>query len=95
LRTGPSPRNAYRFKAGFINSPSCEACGASCETHAHFVLQCPKWERLRQPLCTACRDAELLGPLYFSVLLSHPKIFSAMVTFVEETGRFAMEVSAS
>ncbi|KAJ7892334.1 hypothetical protein B0H14DRAFT_2335405 [Mycena olivaceomarginata] len=63
LRTGPCPLNEYRFKAGFTNSPACEACGAATETRVHFILECPRWDPFRQPLYVAARE---LGPLHLS-----------------------------
>ncbi|KAJ7924306.1 hypothetical protein B0H13DRAFT_2580657 [Mycena leptocephala] len=62
LRTGPSPLNHYRHKAGFIASPACEACGAASETRANFILECPAWEPHRQPLHSACRKVDTFGP---------------------------------
>ncbi|KAJ7820161.1 hypothetical protein B0H14DRAFT_2168978, partial [Mycena olivaceomarginata] len=50
LRTGPSFLNVHPHKAGFTHSPACEACGAAKEMRAHFILECPAWESLRQPL---------------------------------------------
>jgi ribonuclease HI len=89
LRTGPSFLNSHRFKSGFVNSPACEACGAAHETRAHFLLECPLWEPLRQPLHAASRSAELFGPLHVSPLLTHPKLLKALGKFVEDTGRFS------
>ncbi|KAJ6514382.1 hypothetical protein C8R47DRAFT_920978, partial [Mycena vitilis] len=88
LRTGPSQLNEYRFKAGFIASPSCMACGAAVETRAHYILECPAWEPHRQPLHHACRTIGLYGPLHLSPLLNEPKLLKAFAKFIEATGRF-------
>ncbi|KAJ7893176.1 hypothetical protein B0H14DRAFT_2218529, partial [Mycena olivaceomarginata] len=85
LRTGPCPLNEYRFKAGFTNSPACEACGAATETRVHFILECPRWDPFRQPLYVAARE---LGPLHLSPLLSHSKSLKPFAKFVEATHRF-------
>ena len=42
LCTSPSPLNTCRYKAGFITSPACTACGAASESRAypstdHFI----------------------------------------------------------
>jgi hypothetical protein len=86
LRTGQSYLNAYRFKAGFIDSPACDACGAPFETRAHFLLECPVWEPLRQPLHRASKAAGLFGPLHLTPLLSNPKLLKATAKFVESKG---------
>ncbi|KAJ6469790.1 hypothetical protein C8R47DRAFT_913127, partial [Mycena vitilis] len=88
LRLGPSPLNEYRFKAGLTGSPACAACGAAVETRAHFVLECPAWEHLRQPLHDACRAIGLFGSLHLSPLLANPKLLKPFAKFVESTGRF-------
>jgi ribonuclease HI len=88
LRTGPSFLNAHRFKSGFTDSPACDACGAAFETHAHFLLDCPAWEPLRQPLHVASRAAGLFGPLHISPLLTNPKLLKPFSKFVEDTERF-------
>lgn len=61
LRTGPSPLNDYRHKAGFVASPACEVCGAAVESRAHYLLECPAWEPHRQPLHAASRSGGRLG----------------------------------
>ncbi|KAF8142185.1 hypothetical protein K438DRAFT_1473863, partial [Mycena galopus ATCC 62051] len=88
LRTGPSFLNVHQHKAGFVSSPACQACGAAKETRAHFILECPVWEPLHQPLHTACRAIGIYGPLHVSPLLSNPKLLKAFGAFVEATGRF-------
>ncbi|KAJ6566864.1 hypothetical protein B0H19DRAFT_940234, partial [Mycena capillaripes] len=88
LRTNFSPLNAYRFKVGFVDSPSCDVCRAAAETLAHYILECPTWEPLHEPLHGACREVGLFGPLHLSPLLSHPKLLKAFASFVEATGRF-------
>ncbi|KAF7371197.1 reverse transcriptase [Mycena sanguinolenta] len=89
LRTGPSHLNAYRFKAGFIKSPECEACGAAYETRDRFLLECSAWESFRKPLYAAAKEAGLFGPLHVSPLLCEPKLLRATAAFIEATGRFA------
>ncbi|KAJ7797827.1 hypothetical protein B0H14DRAFT_3493174 [Mycena olivaceomarginata] len=88
LRTGPSPLNQYRHKAGFVDSPRCDACGVSSETRAHHILECPAWEPHRQPLHAACREIGTFGPLHISPLLSEKKLLKPFAKFVEATGRF-------
>ncbi|KAF8137959.1 hypothetical protein K438DRAFT_1438484, partial [Mycena galopus ATCC 62051] len=88
LRTGLSFLNVHRYKASFTNSPACEACGTAKETRAHFILECPAWEPLRQPLHAACRIAGIFGPLHVGSLLSNPKLLAAFGAFIEATGRF-------
>ncbi|KAK6988317.1 hypothetical protein R3P38DRAFT_2466150, partial [Favolaschia claudopus] len=85
LRTDHSPLNFRRFKSGFVDSPSCPACGAVSETRTHFVLDCPVWEPLRQPI----RAAGIYGSLHLSTLLSNPKLLKPLGVFIEATGRFA------
>ncbi|KAJ7499613.1 hypothetical protein FB451DRAFT_1205969 [Mycena latifolia] len=88
IRTDFSFLNAHRAKSGFIPSAACDACGAAFETRAHFLLECPVWEPLRQPLHAASRTAGLFGPLHLAPLLSHPKLLKSMGKFVEATRRF-------
>ncbi|KAJ7142206.1 hypothetical protein C8R46DRAFT_920272 [Mycena filopes] len=88
LRTGPSHLNAHRFKSGFTASPACELCGHPSESRAHFLLQCPVLEHLRQPLHDAARHAGHFGSLHVATLLTEPKVFKALGKFVESTGRF-------
>ncbi|KAF8143011.1 hypothetical protein K438DRAFT_1634433, partial [Mycena galopus ATCC 62051] len=88
LRTGPSHLNVYRFKSGFIDSPACDACGATFETQAHFLLECPVLEPLCQPLHDTARAAGLFGPLLVGPLLNEPKLLKASAKFVEASGRF-------
>nr|GAT61195.1 predicted protein [Mycena chlorophos] len=91
LRTGPSFLNAYRAKSRFIDSPACEACGAAYETRSHFLLECPAWEHLRQPLSAACREIGLFGSLHVAPLLTEPKLIKPLATFLDATGRFSCE----
>ncbi|KAJ6556099.1 hypothetical protein B0H19DRAFT_947973, partial [Mycena capillaripes] len=88
LCTGHTFLNANRFKSGFVNSPSCDACGAVYETRAHFLLKCPIWEPFCRPLHTASHKARFFGPLHLTPLLSEPKILKAIAGFIEATGRF-------
>ncbi|KAJ7695873.1 hypothetical protein B0H16DRAFT_1750515 [Mycena metata] len=88
LCTGPSHLNAYCHKSGFTNSPACEACGEAFETRAHYLLQCPVLEPLRQPLHDTAMRAGLVGSLHVSTLLSEPKVLKALGTFIEASGRF-------
>ncbi|KAJ7152594.1 hypothetical protein C8R43DRAFT_886247 [Mycena crocata] len=89
LRTSFTFLNADCFKSGFIESPVCDACGAPYETRAHYVLECPAWEHLRQPLHAVSWSAGLTGSLHLGPLLSHPKILKEMGKFIEATGRFS------
>jgi hypothetical protein len=89
LRTGPSHLNAYRFKSGFIDSPACDVCGATFETRAHFLPECPVLEPFRQPLHDAARAAGMFGPLHVGPLLNDPNLLKASAKFVEASGRFA------
>jgi ribonuclease HI len=88
LRTGPSHLNAHRHKSGFIQSPACEACGEPFETRAHYLLQCPTLEPLRQPLHDAAKRAGHYGSLHVSPLLSEPKVLKALGVFIEASRRF-------
>ncbi|KAJ7695893.1 hypothetical protein B0H16DRAFT_1275893, partial [Mycena metata] len=88
LCTGPSHLNTHHHKSGFIQSPACEACGEPFETRVHFILQCPAFEHLRQPLHDAARRAGHFGSLHLSTLLAEPKTFKALGTFSEATARF-------
>ncbi|KAJ7144683.1 hypothetical protein C8R46DRAFT_810996, partial [Mycena filopes] len=88
LRTGPSHLNAHRHKSGFTDSPACEACGAAYETRAHFLLECPALEHLRQPLHDAARRAGHFGTLHLTTLLNEPKTLKAMAVFIHASGRF-------
>ncbi|KAJ7182533.1 hypothetical protein C8R43DRAFT_831678, partial [Mycena crocata] len=87
LRTGFTFLNADRCKSGFISSPACDGCGASYETRSHFVLGCPAWEHLRQPLYEASRAAGIMGSLHLAPLLSHPKLLKGTARFIDATGR--------
>ncbi|KAJ7679876.1 hypothetical protein B0H17DRAFT_1333920 [Mycena rosella] len=89
LRTGFSHLNADRFRTGLIDSPTCEDCGAPYETRAHFILECPVWEPLCQPLHLASRELGHFGSLHLSPLLTHPKLLTCMSKFMEVTRRFA------
>lgn len=88
LRTGFSFLNAHRFKSHLVDSPSCPSCGASFETRAHYLLDCPAWEPFRQPLHDACKPIGLFGSLHLTPLLSHPALLIPVGKFVEATGRF-------
>ncbi|KAJ7649106.1 hypothetical protein DFH06DRAFT_917718, partial [Mycena polygramma] len=88
LRTGPSHLNAHRHQSGFTNSPACEVCGEPYETRAHFLLQCPILEPLRQPLHDAARRAGHFGSLHVSTLLSEPKVLKALGSFIDASHRF-------
>ncbi|KAJ7734619.1 hypothetical protein B0H16DRAFT_1236860, partial [Mycena metata] len=88
LRTGPSHLNAHRHKSGFVDSPACEACGEHYETRAHYLLQCPALEPIRRHLYDAARHAGHFGALHLSTLLDEPKMFKAVATFIEASGRF-------
>ncbi|KAJ7153379.1 hypothetical protein C8R46DRAFT_837570, partial [Mycena filopes] len=88
LRTGPSHLNAHRHKSGFIASPACEACGEPFETRAHYLLQCPVLEPLRQPLHHAAKRAGHFGALHVSTLLSEPKTLKALGAFILSSARF-------
>src|ERR1700761_2667846 len=59
------------------------------ETRAHFLLECPVLEPLRQPLHDAARAAGTFGPLHVGPLLNDPKLLKACAKFVEASGRFA------
>jgi hypothetical protein len=72
LRTGPSFLNADRFKSDFISSPACDAYGSPHEIRAYFLLECPAWEHLRQPLHDAAKTTGLFGSLHLSPILTHP-----------------------
>ncbi|KAJ7708189.1 hypothetical protein B0H17DRAFT_1031871 [Mycena rosella] len=89
LRTGFTYLNANRYKSGFTDSPSCEACGALYETRTHYLLECPAWESLRQLLHAACRDIGHFGPLHLSPLLTHPKLLTPIGKFINATEHFA------
>lgn len=89
LRTDFSSLNAVRFRLRQVDSPTCPSCGAPFETRTHFLLHCPSWEHLRAPLQRASFNADLLGAVDITSLLSHPKLLKAITTFIAATGRFA------
>jgi len=88
LRTDFSALNARRFSLHQTESPRCEACGASSETRAHFLLHCPAWDRYRAPLQIASFAAGILGNVDVPSLLSHPKLLKPLSTFISATKRF-------
>ncbi|KAJ7252461.1 hypothetical protein C8J57DRAFT_1661306 [Mycena rebaudengoi] len=88
LRTDFTFLNASRARSEFIPSPTCDACGAPYETHAHFLLACPAWEHLRPPLYQASMAAGSFGTLYLPTLLNDPLLLKHIAKFVEQTGRF-------
>ncbi|KAJ7740265.1 hypothetical protein DFH07DRAFT_751781, partial [Mycena maculata] len=68
---------------------ACASCGAAYETRAHYLLECPVWEPLRQPLHAASKKSGFFGPLHVSQLLTDPHVLWTTAKFVEETGRFS------
>lgn len=88
LRTDFCTLNAHLFRCRLAPSPACDACGAPKETRAHFLLHCPAWEHLRQPLQFASYNAGVLGAVDVRTLLNHPKLLKPVIKFITDTHRF-------
>ncbi|KAJ7731688.1 hypothetical protein DFH07DRAFT_968681 [Mycena maculata] len=88
LRTDFSSLNVHRFRCRLTTSPACDACGAARETPAHFLLHCPAWDHLRNPLQRASYAARILGAVDVRTLLNHPKLLRPVITFITQTRRF-------
>lgn len=82
LRTGHIALNHYLFRFGAVDSPLCTRCGEP-ETVDHFLLRCSRFLAPRQVL-----RGQLRGQvLSIHTLLGVRKNLSALMSYVEQTGR--------
>jgi hypothetical protein len=87
LRTGHAPLNKHLHVLKLRETPGCNACEREEEeTVRHFLLDCPAHEGARRTL-RAKLGARKAGELRF--LLSDKRAMAALVTYVDQTQRFA------
>ena len=83
LRTNHVPLQTYLARIGKVLSPTCPTCGEAAETVAHYLLTCRRYLAPRHTLRLA-----VSGPLSLRSTLGNPKARTAVLDFVEATGRF-------
>lgn len=88
FRTDFSALNTHKFRCRLVSSPACDACGATKETRAHFLLHCPAWDHLRPPLQLVSYKVGILGAVDVRTLLNHPDLLKPVITFIRQTRGF-------
>ncbi|KAI0373577.1 hypothetical protein BV20DRAFT_937785, partial [Pilatotrama ljubarskyi] len=83
LRSGHCGLNAYLARVKAIDSPLCPACLIP-ETPSHFLFTCRRFTAARHSLREAVK-----GPLSLRNTIGNVKARSAVLEFVEASGRFA------
>ncbi|KAI0666836.1 hypothetical protein C8Q78DRAFT_953373, partial [Trametes maxima] len=83
LRTQHIGLNAYLARTGAVSSPLCSTCQEP-ETVDHYLRSCRRFAQPRHEL----RRSLGKHPLTLKRALGNPKCRTALLQFVEATGRF-------
>ena len=82
LRSGHVGLNRFLARIGAVDSPLCAVCRVP-ESVSHYLLTCRRYLAPRHTLRLA-----VSGPLSLRSTLGNPKARTAVLDFVEATGRF-------
>ncbi|PPQ81707.1 hypothetical protein CVT24_003288, partial [Panaeolus cyanescens] len=85
IRTRHFPLNDYLYKRKLVPSNACEQCRAGArETLRHYLLECTAFNQQRNRLWTKTGQRHD----FVEDLLATPDRATALIEYVEETGRF-------
>lgn len=84
LRTGHVSLNGYLERFNIMKDATCPGCRDAKETVHHFLMMCPKYERLRDKMRKGVGE----GGMKMEKLLGDHKRVKHTVEFIEGTGRF-------
>lgn len=84
MRTGHVSLNGYLERFNITNDATCPGCRDAKETVHHFLMMCPKYERLRDKMRKEMGE----GGMKMEKLLGDHKRVKHIVEFIEGTGRF-------
>lgn len=85
LRANHTPLAAFLHRIHAVDSPHCEACKQP-ETTEHYLLLCRNYAIDRRALFTSLRGLKI--PRTTQAILTHPRAFGPLATFVAATKRF-------
>ncbi|PPR07917.1 hypothetical protein CVT24_000885 [Panaeolus cyanescens] len=85
IRTKHIPLNDYLYKRKVIQTNVCQQCQRGArESLSHFLFDCTKYDRIRNEMWTKIGNRTDT----LEVLLSSQEKTSAMIEYVDKTGRF-------
>ncbi|KAF9032387.1 hypothetical protein BJ165DRAFT_1357993 [Panaeolus papilionaceus] len=92
IRTRHYPLNAYLYKRKLAPSDLCNKCNTGAkETLNHFIHDCPAYRRQRRRMHEKIKEAK--GDT--SKILASEEYTWAMLTYIQETGRFPRTIKNS